>query len=61
MPIYEYECTSCGKVFDQRRAVDDRDAPQACPACAAAECRRRISASSFELKGGGWYKDGYHK
>jgi len=61
MPIYAYECTGCGRVFDQRRSVDDRDAPQVCPACAASDCKRRITSNSFELKGGGWFKDGYHK
>lgn len=29
-----------------------------CPACGG-NLEKKISATSFQLKGGGWYKDGY--
>lgn len=57
MPIYEYGCDDCGKVFEyiQRMA----DAPKAvCESCGGA-LQRLISRSAFHLKGGGWYKDLY--
>lgn len=57
MPIYEYECKSCGKKFEVFQK--STDAPSAkCPGCEAT-AERIISQTSFTLKGGGWYKDGY--
>jgi putative FmdB family regulatory protein len=56
MPIYEYECTTCGHRFERMVRIN-ADAPP-CPECEA-EVRKLISPSSFILKGGGWYKDHY--
>lgn len=57
MPIYEYTCRSCGRNFEcMQRITEPPIAP--CPRCGAT-ADRIISASSFSLKGGGWYKDGY--
>ena len=57
MPIYEYTCKKCGKNFEcMQRITEPPIAP--CPKCGAA-ADRLISATSFTLKGGGWYKDGY--
>ena len=56
MPIYEYGCEACGNEFELMQKVG-AEAPQ-CPKCAAAT-QKRISRTSFQLKGGGWYKDGY--
>jgi putative FmdB family regulatory protein len=37
-----------------------KDAPlTACPSCGMQSLERLISATSFQLKGGGWYKDLY--
>ena len=56
MPIYEYECANCG-CFEHSQSI--HDAPLArCPKCRR-KVQRLISASSFHLKGGGWYSDGY--
>lgn len=57
MPIYEYRCGSCGHEFEQMVKMSD-PAP-ACPKCGAGEVKKLVSASSFVLKGGGWYKDHY--
>ena len=57
MPVYEYECNGCKKIFEVQQRL--ADAPLvACPDCGA-EVRKLISMSSFQLKGGGWYSDGY--
>jgi putative FmdB family regulatory protein len=32
MPVYEYRCTTCHVVYDERRPMADADAPAACPA-----------------------------
>ena len=57
MPIYEYECTSCDKVFEVRQRISDEPL-QNCPDCRG-KVKKIVSASSFLLKGGGWYADGY--
>lgn len=57
MPVYEYECDSCQKVFEVQQRM--ADAPlTSCPECEGT-VRKVMSMSSFQLKGGGWYADGY--
>jgi len=57
MPIYEYECEECHKVTEVSQGMND--APLAeCPECSG-PVKKIISMSSFHLKGGGWYADGY--
>lgn len=58
MPIYEYQCESCGKVFEKMESINSENKAQPCVSCGA-EAKRKISASSFQLKGGGWYSSGY--
>ena len=31
MPLYEYRCSTCQAVFDERRPMADADAPATCP------------------------------
>lgn len=58
MPTYEYRCAGCGHEFEiEQRITADRLTD--CPACKQPKLERLISASSFTLKGGGWYRDGY--
>jgi len=57
MPIYEYECGSCGHRFEKLCKVG-ADAPP-CVSCGDDDVRKLVSASGFILKGGGWYKDHY--
>ena len=57
MPIYEYECSSCNKVFEVQQRISD-DPLESCPDCQG-EVKKIVSVSSFQLKGGGWYADGY--
>mmetsp|Transcript_17595 Transcript_17595/g.8291 ORF Transcript_17595/g.8291 Transcript_17595/m.8291 type:complete len:98 (+) Transcript_17595:86-379(+) len=57
MPIYEYECSSCEKVFEVQQRISD-DPLAVCPDCQGA-VKKLVSVSSFQLKGGGWYADGY--
>ncbi|MGE4401307.1 MAG: FmdB family zinc ribbon protein [Desulfobulbus sp.] len=57
MPVYEYECSGCKKIFEIQQRI--ADAPlTVCPECGGS-VRKMISMSSFRLKGGGWYSDGY--
>ena len=57
MPVYEYECNGCGKILEMQQRIADPPL-SACPECGG-EVRKLISMSSFQLKGGGWYNDGY--
>ena len=58
MPIYEYGCSACGHQFEEIQKVSDAPLKD-CPKCGAEELKKLISAPSFHLKGGGWYKDHY--
>ncbi|MBQ7607568.1 MAG: zinc ribbon domain-containing protein [Desulfovibrionaceae bacterium] len=62
MPIYEYECPSCGRIFEEWVKVSEAHGEEACPACGTPS-PRVISHTSFVLKGGGWYvtEYGYRK
>lgn len=55
MPIYEYRCDNCAHEFETIQKVSE--APlTTCPACSEETLRKKISASGFRLKGGGWYE-----
>ncbi|MAI77917.1 MAG: FmdB family transcriptional regulator [Deltaproteobacteria bacterium] len=58
MPIYEYECAKCGHQFEREQRMSDSPV-KTCPVCKARKVNKLISRSSFVLKGGGWYADGY--
>ena len=60
MPIYEFECTDCGKRFDRLQKLSDPD-PTDCPACSRASVRRRVTAPAFRLAGSGWYETDFKK
>ncbi|MEN8134390.1 MAG: zinc ribbon domain-containing protein [Thermodesulfobacteriota bacterium] len=57
MPIYEYECQSCQEVIEIWQSLAD-DQVSSCPSCEGS-LKKIISMSSFQLKGGGWFADGY--
>ena len=47
MPLYEYECKTCGEVHpDIFSSVADRD-KQACPSCGSCSMKRNIPQMSF--------------
>jgi len=55
MPIYEYECQSCGHHLEAIQKMSDAPLKD-CPQCAQATLKKRISAAGFRLSGGGWYE-----
>ena len=59
MPIYEYRCEKCGKVFEvlQRFSDDPVKIHEGC----GGEVEKLISHSAFQLKGSGWYQTDYAK
>jgi len=60
MPIYAFECGSCGHQFDRLQKLSDPD-PAVCPQCAAEQVRRQLTAPSFRLSGAGWYETDFKK
>jgi len=70
MPIYEFECKSCGHVFEKlflggsvnsksvKRRLDSQVRAEICPNCGQL-AKRVMSTSNFILKGAGFYKNDY--
>lgn len=58
MPIYEYECPTHGRYEVQQRITESSLTTCTSPGCGK-PIRKLISSTSFALKGGGWYADGY--
>ena len=62
MPLYSYRCNQCGFVDEAFIDVKKRDKTWPCEqdGCTGVMIRE-MDAPSFQLKGDGWYKDGYTK
>lgn len=54
MPIYEYECQQCGKVFETIQKFSDPRLTE-CLCEEKGPVTKLISAAAFHLKGTGWY------
>jgi putative FmdB family regulatory protein len=54
MPIYEYQCTACGHTLEALQKMSE-DALTLCPSCHKEALEKLVSATSFQLKGTGWY------
>jgi len=54
MPIYEYECKSCGGRFEAIQKFSD-PVLSVCRLCNVENVRKVLSPTAFVLKGGGWY------
>jgi len=62
MPLYTYRCSQCSFSDEFMIPVKKRDKKFLCEqeGCTGV-MERDIDMPSFQLKGGGWYKDGYSK
>ena len=60
MPIYEYQCESCGHELEKIQRMSDSPLSD-CPDCGKPELRRLVSAAAFRLKGAGWYETDFKK
>ncbi len=58
MPIYEYECDSCEQEIEVIQKVTDKVLEE-CPRCHENSLKKMTSLNTFQLKGEGWYRDGY--
>jgi putative FmdB family regulatory protein len=60
MPIYEYKCTECEHRLEKLQKMSD-DPLKDCPECGKPSLSKLVSASSFKLKGTGWYETDFKK
>jgi putative FmdB family regulatory protein len=58
MPIYEYRCQACGAQLEKLQKLSDPLLTE-CPECGRETLVKLVSASSFRLKGSGWYESDF--
>lgn len=54
MPLYEYICPECKKEFEEIQKFSDPPLKK-CPHCGGKKVQKKMSLTSFQLKGTGWY------
>ena len=59
MPLYEYECTKCGRRTEKIQKFSDRPLTT-CPHCKG-PVKKLPSAPAIQFKGSGWYVTDYGK
>ena len=59
MPLYEYECESCGHRFEVIQKFSD-PLVDTCPKCGKT-VHKLISSPAIQFKGSGWYITDYAK
>jgi putative FmdB family regulatory protein len=59
MPLYEYQCDSCGHRFETIQKFSDPPLEK-CPKCGS-QLRKLIASPAFQFKGTGWYITDYAK
>jgi putative FmdB family regulatory protein len=58
MPLYEYQCESCGKRFELIRKFSDPPL-ETCTLCGKGPVQRLLSSPAIQFKGSGWYITDY--
>ena len=57
-PTYDYKCSK-GHEFELDQSIKDEPIKTCREEGCRAKVKRLISKTSFRLKGGGWFSDGY--
>ena len=60
MPIYEFQCQSCGNEVEVLQKISD-DPLTNCEACGKPDMKKMVSAAAFRLSGSGWYETDFKK
>jgi|SRR5579872_262671 len=58
MPLYEYECESCGERFEKIQKFSDAPV-DVCAKCGKGPVRKLPSSPAIQFKGSGWYITDY--
>ena len=61
MPLYEYQCESCGNRFEKIQKSFSEPPIETCPKCGKGPVRKLISSPAIQFKGSGWYITDYAK
>ncbi len=56
MPIYEFRCLDCGKLFERLFVGSDDAAELRCPHCKAENCHRVVSRTNYAMASSGGAK-----
>jgi putative FmdB family regulatory protein len=59
MPLYEYECQRCGRLFDGRRGIKESDSEIICPTCGETEPKRLFSRFATNCSEAGCHPTGF--
>jgi putative FmdB family regulatory protein len=59
MPLYEYKCKKCGKVFEKLQRLSAK--PVTVHENCGGSVDKLVSTSAFQFKGTGWYATDYAK
>ena len=59
MPLYDYDCTECGRRVEVIHGVH-APGPTHCPNCGGGPLRKAITAPAVHFKGSGWAKKERH-
>ena len=57
MPIYEYQCGSCGEITEVLQKMSEKPLRK-CSSCGG-KLSKLMSMNTFHLKGSGWYVTDY--
>jgi putative FmdB family regulatory protein len=60
MPLYEYECQSCGARFEKIQKFSDPPV-DTCQQCGNGPVTKLVSSPAIQFKGSGWYITDYAK
>jgi putative FmdB family regulatory protein len=60
MPLYEYECESCGHRFERIHQKFSDPPVETCPKCGG-KVHKLISSPAIQFKGSGWYITDYSR
>ena len=56
MPLYQYQCKTCGEVFEKRMRWSEADRQPVCPRCQSPDTKRKLAAEpadrAAETEGG---------
>ena len=55
MPIYAYQCNSCGHELEAMQKMADAPLKE-CPACHESTLSKKVTAPAYRLSGSGWYE-----